>query len=249
MMIIDVHAHIRSTADQKEVLKAVEQYEISQVYLSNVSERGYYPIDTDVDYCNRFAADFCKAHSDVFRYMCFVNPYNKNTVDVIRRAVEEDNAKAIKLLAATKCNSELVNPVAEAAIRYGVPILIHAFHKYDGSLLADESTAYEVADLAKRYPEASIIMAHLGGDAYHGLKAVRDLPNVWSDISGTIYRNGELEYAVGLLGEDRILFGTDAQTVPYLLCIGKVQEADISPEAKEKIFWKNAQKLFGGAEK
>ncbi len=248
-MIIDVHAHIRSNTDQKEVLKAVEQYGISEVYLSNVSERGYYPIDIDVDFCNGVVADFCKEHSDVFRYMCFVNPYNKNTEEVIRRAVEEDNAKGIKLLVATKCDSKLINPVAEAAIRYDVPILIHAFHKYDGGLLTNESTAYEVAELARRYPEAKLIMAHLGGDAYHGLKVVRDLPNVWGDISGTIYRNGELEYAVKLLGEDRILFGTDAQGVPYPLCIGKVQEADLTPEAKEKIFFQNAQKLFGGAKK
>ncbi len=247
-MIIDVHAHMHSTDNPQAILKAVHQYGIQRVYVSNVSERGYYPTDTGVDYCNRAAADFCKEHSDIFRYMCFVNPYNKNTQDVIRRAVEDDHAKGIKLLVATKCDSHLVNPVAEMAIRYDMPILIHAFHKYDGGLLTNESTAYEVAELAKRYPEAKLIMAHLGGDAYHGLKAVRDCKNVWADISGTIYRNGELEYAVKLLGEDRILFGTDAQGVPYPLCIGKVQEADISEEAKEKIFWKNTWNLFGGDE-
>lgn len=248
-MIIDVHAHITFSSDKKEILKAVHQYEIDGVYLSYVEGVGYYPTEEQIAFCNKVTSDFCKEHSDIFRYMCYVNPCNRNTAEVIRRAVEDDNAKGIKLWVATKCNSPFVDVVMEEAIRYRIPVLIHTFHKYDGTQLADESTAYDVADLARRYPEASLIMAHLGGDAYHGIKPIRDLKNVWVDTSGTIYRNGELDYTLQMVGENRVLFGTDAQGIPYPLNIGFVQDADAPCEVKEKIFYKNALAVFGEEEK
>ena len=85
----------------------------------------------------------------------------------------------------------------------------------------------------------------MSGDAYHGVKAIRKYNNVWTDISGSNFRNGEIDYTVKLLGADRVLFGTDAQGMPYHTNIGKLNEAAISDEDKEKIFWKNAVKLFG----
>lgn len=248
-MIIDVHAHITSLSDKKEMLKTVHQYKIDRVYLSDVSDGGYYPTEVQIAFCNKVTSDFCKEHSDIFRYMCYVNPCHQNAAEVIRRAVEDDHAKGIKLWVATKCNSPFVDAVMEEAIRYRIPVLIHTFHKHDGTQLADESTGYDVAALARRYPEVSLIMAHLGGDAYHGVKPIRDLKNVWTDISGTIYRNGELEYTVQILGEDRVLFGTDAQGAPYPLNIGIVQEAGITEQTREKIFYKNALAVFGGEEK
>ena len=110
----------------------------------------------------------------------------------------------VKLWMASLCDDPRVFPVVEQCIEYRAPILIHSFHKAVGQL-PFETTGEHVANLARRYPQARILMAHLGGNAYHGLPAIRDCPNVWTDICSSIFRGDSLSYALELLGEDRIL--------------------------------------------
>ena len=47
--------------------------------------------------------------------------------------------------------------------------------------------------LAQRYPEAKIMMAHLGGDWEYGFKVARECPNVYVDTSGSIAEMDEIE--------------------------------------------------------
>lgn len=245
-MIIDVHAHFSSFYTMEEALEAMDRCGIDKIYLSNPnSPGGYYPSKEQVDLHNAQITVFSKAHPDRVRYVPFVNPIYTNTVDVLKKAVYEDNAKAIKLWVATTCDSHHVDKVAEFSIEHDLPIIIHTFHKYGGSQLPDETTGIHVANLARRYPETKLVMAHMGGDAYHGIKYIRNLKNVWTDVSGSNFRNGEIEYSLKLLGEDRILFGSDAMCgINFHTNVGKITEMNVSDEIKEKIFWKNAAKLF-----
>lgn len=244
-MIIDVHAHAYPRHDIKELITALDRYGIERIYISNPNSPGwYYPSEEQVSEQNGITRDVVRQCPQKFRYLPFVNPVYDSSCDIIKRAIEEDGAKAVKLWVATTCDSHYVDKIAELAISYDVPILIHAFHKYVG-LLPDESTGLHVANIAKRFPEAKFIMAHMGGDAYHGVKYIKGLSNVWTDISRSNHRSGEIEYTVKHLGEDRVLFGTDAYGVLFHTNIGKLREADISDKAKEKIFWKNAVGLFG----
>lgn len=244
-MIIDVHAHVYAYQDWGIVAEALDRYNIDRVYLSNPDEiGGFYQSADQVNQQNKIICDFVRQHPKKARYMCYVNPALDSTIDTLKKAFDEDDAKGIKLWVATTCDSPHVNKVAEFAIDRNVPIVIHSFHKYQMQL-ADESTGEHVANLASRYPEAKLIMAHLGGDAHHGLKYIRNHKNVWTDISGSNFRNGDVEYAVKIVGEDRVLFGTDAFAMPFHTNIGKVNGAAISEQAKEKIFWKNTYNLFG----
>lgn len=244
-MIIDVHAHVYSFHDWGVAAEALDRYNIDRVYLSNPDEMGWIYSSTEhVNQQNKIICDFVRKYPKKARYMCYVNPALDTTMDTLKKAFDEDDAKGIKLWVATPCDSPHVNKVAEFAIDHNVPILIHSFYKYQAQFL-DESTGEHVANLAERYPEVKLIMAHLGGDAHHGLKYIRNHQNVWVDISASNFRNGDIEYAVKIVGEDRVLFGTDAFGAPYHTNIGKVSGAAISDEIKEKIFWKNTYDLFG----
>jgi len=244
-MIIDVHAHFCEHYTMEDALKAMDTCGIDKIYLSNPNIPGYgYPSKEQVKIQNDQVTVFSKAHPDRVRYVCYVNPALSNAQDVIKEAVEEDDAKAIKLWIATTCDYHGIDKVCELSVKYDLPIIIHTFHKYVGQM-ADETTGFHVANMARRFPEAKIIMAHLGGDAYHGIKYIRNFKNVWSDISGSNFRNGEIEYALKHLGEDRILFGSDAMCgITFHTNVGKVAEMNVSDEVKEKIYWKNAAKLF-----
>lgn len=86
-------------------------------------------------------------------------------------------------------------------------------------------------------------MAHFGGNCYHGIPAIRDIPNVWCDMSGPSFHGGELDYAVENLGVERVLFGTDMPG-PYITNLGQVLGADLTQEQRELILYKNARKLL-----
>jgi len=137
-----------------------------------------------------------------------------------------------------------VFPLIERMIEYGKPTLIHAMHKSVGQLPL-ESDPVHIANLARRYPDAKIIMPHIGGNFYYSCEAIADCPNVWTDPSGTYCETGMLEHAVKILGADRILFGSDAPGADFANNLAKVLAADISAEDQRNILATNAKKLWG----
>jgi predicted TIM-barrel fold metal-dependent hydrolase len=148
----------------------------------------------------------------------------------------------MKLWIATFCDDPLNYRFIEKCIDYDIPILLHAWRKTVGQR-ACESTPERVANIAKRYPEGTFIMAHIAGNCYYGVKPVLDCENVYIDFCGSVFRADDLEYAVELVGAKRILFGTDMPG-SYLVSEGQVWEANISEEEKEMIMWKNTARLF-----
>lgn len=245
-MIIDVHAHLwadRYKEDKKTILKACELYSIDNIYISTISS--YNPDTDEIEYCNNLTYDFMKEHPKLVSGYIYVNPSNSNRLDVLKRGLDR-GMEAVKLWVATKCDDNRVNDIAEYCIDKNIPILAHAFHKATGQL-ESESTAVNVRSLALRYPKLKIIMAHFGGNIYYGLRCVTDLENVYNDFSGTMIGTGDINYAIDTVGEDRILFGTDLPGGGRQ-CFAQVEEASLTQLQKDKIYYKNAQKIFGGSQ-
>ena len=105
----------------------------------------------------------------------------------------------------------------------------------------------EIAELANRYPEGCFIMAHMGAQFEHGLQAVADCENVIVDYAGTINEKGAYELGLELLGEDRIVFGTDLPGACYYTNAGRVLEMNASDGVKQKIFSENITRVLGQA--
>lgn len=164
-------------------------------------------------------------------------------MEELRRGIEEEGAFGLKIWvspADEPCTYRLI----EKMIEYDKPTLIHAMHKSVGQLPL-ESDPKDIAALATRYPEAKIIMAHIGGNFIYSCGAIRDCPNVWTDPSGSYCERGMVERAVFELGAKRILFGTDAPGAEYLNNVAKVMTADISDQDKHAIMYGNGRRLLG----
>lgn len=244
MKIIDMHTHLWQGSyaeDKANLLQAMERYQIDRVFVSGLAHVGN-PLPAMVEEVNREVFAFTQEHPECVSGYVYVSPEHANALDVMRRGIEDQGMVGVKLWVATFCDDPRVYPLVEQAIEYGVPILIHAFHKAVLQL-PRETTGAQVANLARRYPEAKLIMAHLGGNCYHGMPAVRDYPNVWVDYSGSIFRGDELDYALELVGADRILYGSDMCGI-YLVNLGQLLGADISEADREKIFYGNTERLF-----
>jgi len=242
-LIIDVHAHVWAGSveqDKKEVLRASERYGISKIYVSGI--KAEFPTEAEIEQYNLDAGQFKKEHPELIDCYCHLNPRHASSLDTLRWWIEQEQFAGMKLWIATLCDDPLVLPLVEQCIDYNVPILLHSFHKAVGQLVF-ETTGVHVARLAERYPEAKILMAHLGGNCYHGIKAIRKYPNVWVDFSGTLFNRDEIDYTKKQIGAQRILFGTDMPG-PFLINQGLVEEADLTDEEREDIFFRNALRLF-----
>lgn len=243
--VIDSHAHLwlgNEEAGRRANLEAAELYNVRYIYISTLGG-GYYPDKDDVAACNRATADFINDYPDLIVGQCYVNPNNADTLDVLRRGFEEQGMRAVKLWTATFADDPAVNPIAEYCIDRNIPVMIHCFHKAVGQL-EHETRGHHVANLARRYPELKIQMAHLGACPYEAIPPIADLPNVWLDTSGSMMRGDDLPYTLSLVNHERIMMGTDMPGSGYLTNIGKVLEATADPVARRAMLHDNAYKLY-----
>lgn len=243
-MVTDVHAHVMLhdvEGCKRNLLRTAERYGVDRYYISTI-DGAEVPDAETIDIDNKVTADFIKEQPGLIKGYVYVNPRNANAMDVLRRGIEEQNMSGLKLWIATYCNDPLAYPIVEKMIEYDKPILIHTFVKAVGQLQY-ETTSYHVGKLAERYPEAKLIMAHLGGEPFHGIRNVAKYKNVWIDHSGTLVGSDDLRHTVDLVGADRVLFGSD-MPIAFASCYGQVLECQLTDEEREKIFWKNTAALF-----
>lgn len=104
---------------------------------------------------------------------------------------------------------------------------------------------------ANRYPNVSLILAHLGNSAdgnlsrqVYALKRAKNR-NVYIDTSSAKSINsGLIEWAVSEVGAERLLFGTDAPSYFSAYQKARIEYAEIDEEAKQAILFGNASQLL-----
>ena len=114
------------------------------------------------------------------------------------------------------------------------------------------SVPEDFVEFADAFPEAQIIISHLGCGWDEGLPhQVRAIQmskhgNLYTDTSSMMsVTAGLLELAVKEIGADRILYGTDSPLYFAPMQRARVDHAEIGDDDKRKILCENATKLFG----
>jgi hypothetical protein len=149
----------------------------------------------------------------------------------------------VKLWVARHCNEPELDPFVRRATELKAVIFQHTWLKVAGND-PGESTPMNLAALAKRHPDASIICGHTGGDWERGIRAIRPYPNVAADLAGSDPTAGYTEMAVRELGADRVLYGSDVGGRSFASQLGKVFGADIPEAAKKLILGENLKRLL-----
>lgn len=244
--IIDMHVHLweqSAERDKSTLLAMLDRYPISWLGVMPLWG-GHYPTAEAIRAGNRVASEFCKSTFGCCKFFVTVNPRHEEfAVEEIKRGAKETGAIAAKIWVGARADEPCTFTVAEACIEYDLPLVLHSFHKRVGQL-AHEADAQHVAQLARRYPELKIVMAHLAGNHLWGCAQIADCPNVWSDISGSYCETGTVEHAIEMLGAERVLFGSDAPGAGFLNNLAKVEEAQITNEQRKLILYENAAQLF-----
>ncbi len=247
--VIDCHSHLsfRKTPDEVgndlEVLDAADRLGIDQLCCSILCSR---PASVEgFRACNAALAAAIKRHPNRLLGYCYVNPeHSREALDEIRRCLDQEGFIGVKLYNERVCTDPIVAPLVELTIELGAVILHHAGHghaPFPGQ--PNISDGGHLAELGRRYPEARLICAHVGGggDWEWTIKALRHAQNVYLDTSGSVTDEGIVELAARTLGVDRLLFGCD---MSFTAGVGKIRGAALSAEEKQQILSGNLLRLL-----
>jgi len=247
--IIDIHTHIWDrregidirAEDQRTLISMADRFDLEGLVVMPLFG-GHCPSPDQITAGNDAVRLFAQADERIWPFVTIWPPNLDNALEELSRRIEEQNFYGVKVWVCHADHPKMF-PVAEKVIEYGKPILIHALAKATGQLPL-ESNPVHIANLARRYPELQIIMAHMGGDFIFGCNAIADCPNVVTDISGSYCESGMVEYGVKMLGAERVLFGSDAPAASFINNLAKVMTAQIEPAERCSILHDNAYSLL-----
>ncbi|MCL5951573.1 MAG: amidohydrolase [Chloroflexi bacterium] len=131
------------------------------------------------------------------------------------------------------------------------PLIIHA------RSLAPEQVTQQIREILNSAPDLRVIVAHMGrhtpNTSEHveaNLQGLRDQANVFFETS-TVRDSLIIQRAVELVGENRILFGSDSpfnshlDADPLAVEIDIIRQAGFPPRVEDKILGGNLMRLLG----
>ena len=259
--LIDAHAHFLHAgcgrSDWREVnaarFRAGEYMGVTCHVASILGTYGhnsptYFPSPSDVVAGNDAMLELCEREGERVRMLVVVNPnYTAHALEEIHRCVER-GAVGIKLLASRRADDPLLDPICQLAATHGLPILHHIWqHRRREWPNQEISDGVDLARLARRHPTLTFILAHIGGggDYHHTYAAIRNVPNIVADTSGSGVDRGMLDDAVVALGSQRLLWGCDLTMCTGLAKLRALELTGLSSaDDIQDIRWRNAARVF-----
>lgn len=252
MKIIDAHTHPiffgkgASKTEVDHLVRYAKSLGIEKmVSLGDVLIHGPSPSAQQLEAINDQTRQLLAWYPDYFIGFCYLNPTLGEKP--LRKELERCLAhgfQGIKLEIANNARDAVMAPLMRAAAEHQIPVLQHTWDTLGKPMRKTHSDPRDTCSIARRFPETKVIMAHLYGFGLRGVLEAQGLPNLYIDTSSCLPFAGLLEYAVEKLGPERILYGSDIPIRELGQCIGRVNGAEISDSAKEKILYSNAETLF-----
>jgi len=258
--LVDVHAHFffpgcgRADWDalNRARFRAGDRIGISMHIASILGSWGrnsptYFASPTDTTLGNDAMHAIAGEHPDRVRWYVAVNPNDTaHALAEIERGVAA-GAIGVKLAASRRADDPLLDPIAERAAAGGLPILHHIWqHRRRHWPSQDASDGADLVRLACRHPRANFILAHIGGggDYQHTFAAVRDVPNVYLDLSGSGVDRGMLDNAYASVGAKRLLWGADITLCTGLAKLWALDVIGLTSDEMADVKWRNAARIF-----
>lgn len=260
MKLIDFHTHIYPDAVAEKATKSVEDFYAYEAYnigtkdnLKKVAKEAgvglcvILPVavkPTGVQHINDYAAAVAKENSDFVSF----GTLHAGMEDIVSefQRIEKLGLRGIKIHPDTQLfdiDDKRMFPVYE--MMAGKYILV----AHTGDPRYSYSHPEKLRHVMKEFPKLRCIGAHFGGwsMADTGAEYLSDMENCYVDISSSEYIYGieKCTEMVSRFGEDRVLFASDFPLGSPVKEKENLMKMKISDDAKEKIAYKNAERLLG----
>jgi Predicted metal-dependent hydrolase of the TIM-barrel fold len=253
-MLIDVHLHygfeffpIRASVSE-DLIRAMNKFNIDVGIVSSVGGIWYTYPD-----CNREMYDSIKKFPDRLKGYIVVNP---NYPGAAIRQLEEYSQipQFVGVKVHPSWHNKFVDgpeyePIFQKCEELNLPVLVHSYviDDYEDQVSCPE----RIANVARKHKNP-IIVAHMGGNSKRACKAIKDVDNLYMDISSGrerasqlyVWELGRVENAAREIGAEKILFGSDLPLLDPAICIGLMEDSVLSDKERELIMWKNSSKIF-----
>lgn len=235
---IDAHTHIGRFGSWAGIESNAEEL-IEQMRLYNVKKSALFYTD------NLAVRKAVAKYPRQLAGYVWPNPNEgERAVQLVRKALREWKFKGIKLHPLVHSflpNDEAVYPIMEEARRAKVPVAIHSGHP-------PFSLPWSIGELAENFKDLTIVMLHMGHG--HGvyiqaaINTARRYDNIYLETSG-MPMHTKIKEAMKLVGEDRVMYGSDSPFHEPAVEIGRICSADLSPKQLRMIFYENAHRILG----
>jgi predicted TIM-barrel fold metal-dependent hydrolase len=267
--VIDTHMHINFGRPQsKELAGKVGLNYSPEGLLRDMEEnnivRGLVMTVPGMPEANR---KFVETHQDRFWLAGSADP--RNLTDERLNELEADMAsgkiRAVKLYIGYQHfypDDDDCVPIYQLLMKYDLPVIFHTGDCVSTMARLKFSHPLTVDDLAFRFPDLKIVMAHMGNPwLWDAAEVIYKNENVYADLSGLItglpeaYRDEyrerllhQLENAIYYCGADHMMFGTDYCLAAHADSIEFFSKLKIKEEDMENFLFKNAVELYGNGE-
>jgi len=166
---------------------------------------------------DQFVADYVAQNADSLIGFLSLDPTQPNWEDELRFGHRELRLRGIKLMpmyAGFRPDDPKFDPIWQYATLHSLPVLLHTGTTFVSQAPLRDTLPRHLDEVARRFPEVRIVMAHLG-HPYEGecIAVIRKHPHVYADISALHYRPFQFYHSLMLVQEygvwDKLLFGTD----------------------------------------
>jgi predicted TIM-barrel fold metal-dependent hydrolase len=249
--VIDAHTHIlgyghngwyQSFNSTKDVVAMMDHVGIDAIVTAPHSL-----VIGDIDLTNEEAAKAAREFPGrIYGYIC-VRP--QQGLEAVRATIEKYSKNpafvGFKFLAGYH------GPLGVLEYDYALDFAAEAECPVLSHLWGNDPTLADVERAAKQRPGLKLMMAHQGGgsrettDAY--VKLMKQYPNLYMEICGSLYNQYSMEEIVEKAGEDRVIFGTDLINLDPRFDLGRVIFSTLSDAVKKKVLAENYLKLLEGS--
>jgi uncharacterized protein len=177
----------------------------------------------------------------------------------LRALLQEERIKGLKLYPGYEpfyVHDARMRVVYELAAEFNVPVMIHTGDTYDPKGRIKYSHPIEVDEVAVDFRDVTFVICHLGNPwITDAMEVIYKNPNVVGDISGFTLGHFEERFERFMLQQvnevlafagdpSKLLYGTDWPICTMSSYIRFVNNLNLTEEENDKIFWRNAARLF-----
>jgi predicted TIM-barrel fold metal-dependent hydrolase len=247
-MVNDSHVHLGYTpllvrpVFEKNLIQFKQKYNINKMLV--------FPFEIDVEENNKRVIAFAEKNRDIGIYAIYW---------IQRKCIEKDLEELRSNLGSTISGVKfhgafellpITAPIYSKILEFldgQESILIVHTGRYKDADRSSNTSYLHAIDAAKQYRKIKLVMAHMGGTdttiVKRALKDAADFQNIFFDTSG-ITTPHVLEYAVRMIDDRRIIFGSDFPWCSFRAMLANLEDAEIDEKTKQSILLNNFDSLI-----